>query len=63
MLTAAAAHARWDSHWVVVHRRVFGGVPLKDELAVVQVTRSAAFLQSAQVTLLHRFTLNWTRGL
>ena len=41
-----------DSHGVVVDGSVFGGVPLKDELPVVQVARASPLLGPAQVALL-----------
>jgi len=40
------------SHRVVVGGGVFGGVPLKHELPVIQVASSPAFLDPAKVTLL-----------
>ena len=40
------------SHGVVVDGSVFGGVPLKDKLPVVQVARASALLEPAQVALL-----------
>lgn len=45
-------HVPVVSHWVVVHRSVFGSIPLKHKLPVVQMASSPAFFDPTQVTFL-----------